>query len=110
MADVPHKETLRLIHGNRLRCPNCEVLGDPFRDFKPLQYVEKYERELNRVLRHRRDRGGCGHVFSPGDPWIIQKYLAGELVQVELLNQSREHAKQLEEELQQLRHELVATS
>lgn len=91
----------RLVEGNKLRCPNCEVLGDPFADFKPLRFVEQYRHELNRVLLHRRDRGGCGHVFSPGDPWIVEAYLSGDLVARELLDQARSRIKELEAALRE---------
>jgi len=76
----------RLVEGNKLRCPNCEELGDLFRDFKPLKRSEKYRDELNMVYKHYR---GCGHVFSPGDPWIIAAYLAGDLVPRSLLDEAR---------------------
>jgi len=99
----PASQKQRLVEGNKLRCPHCEQLGDPFYHFKPLQFVEQYQRELNRVLQHRRDRGGCGHVFSPGDPWIIQAYLSGDLVQRELLVQARKQIEELNQELARLR-------
>lgn len=87
----------RLVEGHKLRCPKCEELCDPFYHFKPLQFVAKYERELNRVLQHRRDRGGCGHVFSPGEPWIIQEYISGNLVPRQLLTQALERIAELEQ-------------
>lgn len=90
---------MRLVEGHKLRCPKCEALGDPFYHFKPLQFVDKYERELNRVLQHRRDRGGCGHVFSPGEPWIIQEYISGNLVPRQLLTQALEQIAELESKL-----------
>jgi len=93
----------RLVEGNKLRCPNCEQLGDPFHHFQPLHFVEQYRHELNRVMRHRRDRGGCGHVFSPGDPWIIEAYLSGDLIPKELLKQSRQEIKDLRAEISKMR-------
>jgi hypothetical protein len=83
--DGSEPETARLVEGNKLRCPNCEELGDLFRDFKPLERSEKFRDELNMVYKHRE----CGHVFSPGDPWIIAAYLAGDLVPRALLDEAR---------------------
>jgi len=81
--DAPPKP--RLVEGGKLRCPNCEELGELFGDFKPLARSEKYRDELNMIYKHR----GCGHVFSPGDPWIIAAYLAGDLVPRSLLDEAR---------------------
>ena len=75
----------RLVEGNQLRCPQCEELGDLFRDFKPLARNEKYRDELNMIYKHK----ACGHVFSPGDPWIIAAYLAGDLVPRALLDEAK---------------------
>ena len=79
-----------LVVGNRLRCPHCEELGDLFGDFKPLSRNEKYRDELNMVYKHR----VCGHVFSPGDPWIIAAYLAGDLVPRALLDEAKQKLKE----------------
>lgn len=70
----------KLVEGNKVRCPGCEVLCDPSYHLKPFARAAKYRQELNVVYQHRRDRGGCGHVFSPGEPWIVEEYLAGNLV------------------------------
>ena len=80
----PAVEKPLLVEGNRLRCPQCEKLGDLFRDFLALERNEKYRDELNMVYKHR----GCGHVFSPGDPWIIAAYLAGDLIPRALLEEA----------------------
>ena len=79
-----------LVEGNRLRCPKCEELGNLFGDFIPLERNEKYRDELNMVYKHR----GCGHVFSPGDPWIIAAYLAGDLVPRALLEEAKRKLKE----------------
>ena len=68
----------------------CEELGDLFGDFKPLERNEKYRDELNMVYKHR----VCGHVFSPGDPWIIAAYLAGDLVPRSLLDEAKRKLKE----------------
>ena len=81
----PAEKKPSLVEGNKLRCPNCEELGDLFGDFKPLERNEKYRDDLNTVYRHR----GCGHVFSPGDPLIIAAYLAGDLVPRSLLDEAK---------------------
>lgn len=78
------------MEGNQLRCPGCEQLGQLGYNFSPLDRNERYRRELNVVYRHRKDRGGCGHVFSPGDIWIIEAYLAGDLVPRAMLEEARE--------------------
>lgn len=88
----------RLVEGNKLRCPGCEALGDPFVNFRPLQRNERYASELNIVYVHRRDRGGCGHVFSPGDIWVMEAYLSGDLVPKQLLDQARALVAQLQDE------------
>lgn len=79
-----------LVEGNRLRCPQCEQLGDLFKDFRALERNEKYREELNMVYRHQ----ACGHVFSPGDPWIIAAYLAGDLVPRALLDEAKRKLKE----------------
>jgi hypothetical protein len=56
----------------------------------------KYKNELNIVQQHRRDKGGCGHVFSPGDTWIIEEYLAGNLIPFALLTEARKRITELE--------------
>ena len=81
-----------LVEGNRLRCPWCEQLGDLFGDFKPLERNERYRDELNMVYKHVRNN--CGHVFSPGDPWIIAAYLSGDLVPRALLDEAKRKLKE----------------
>jgi hypothetical protein len=95
--DAPKRRSLT--EGGKLRCPSCEALGHPFRDFKPLEVPESYKRELNPVYCHVKHRGGCGHVFSPGEPWIIEAYLAGDLVHRQLLDQANELISSLREKL-----------
>lgn len=90
MAAPSEGQKPRIVEGNKLRCPNCGKLGDPFVQFKPLDLNEQYSDELFRVQQHRADRGGCGHCFAPGEPWIIQAYLAGDLVPRDLLMNARE--------------------
>jgi len=97
MAAVSEGSKPRLVEGNKLRCPGCEALGDPFVNFRPLQRNERYARELNIVYVHRRDRGGCGHVFSPGEIWVMEAYLSGDLVPKELLDEARALVAQLQD-------------
>lgn len=75
--------------GGRLLCPGCECEGKLLGDFKQLDRKPKYRGDLNPVYMHRSDKGGCGHIFSPGDPWIIQAFLAGDLVPKALLDDLR---------------------
>jgi hypothetical protein len=63
MADQSPKVTL--LRGSKLRCPACEAEGDASYHFRPLDLNERYEPELVRIYQHRRDRGGCGHLFAP---------------------------------------------
>jgi hypothetical protein len=79
-----------LVEGNKLRCPQCEQLGDLFRDFNPLERNERYRDELNMVYKHKL----CGHVFSPGDPWIIAAYVSGDLVPRSLLDEAKRKLKE----------------
>lgn len=75
--------------GNKLVCPDCEELGTPGYHFKPLDRNEAYANELHIVYQHRKDRGGCGHIFSPGDQWVIAAFLAGDLVPREQQERAR---------------------
>lgn len=74
-AGEPGHESIVLSRG-RLRCPHCEQVGKYPGDFKSLDLNPKYKDDLNPVYKHI----GCGHVFSPGDPLIIQQYITGQLV------------------------------
>jgi hypothetical protein len=81
--------------GGKLLCPGCEREGDILLDFIALDRNPVYAKDLNPIYRCRKDRGGCGHVFSPGDPWIIQAYLSGDLVPREALTALREALSEL---------------
>ena len=70
--------------------------------------MEKYEDELFRVMQHRRDRGGCGHVFAPGDPWIIREYLKGALIDRRLLTQALQEIEKLKAQLADARDQRQA--
>lgn len=69
-------------------CPNCEQKRDPSDEsqFKRLDVSQRYKHELNVVYVCARHSGGCGHVFSPGNPEIIAAYLAGKLVPADSLS------------------------
>jgi hypothetical protein len=71
--------------GGKMVCPGCGKEEDVLVGFIVLQRNPEYERDLNPVYKHQRARGGCGHTFSPGDPWIIEEYLAGNLIPKSLL-------------------------
>lgn len=92
-------EKIALVEGNRLRCPNCLELGDVLVDFKPLDRPERFRDELNVIQCHLKSRGGCGHVFSPGDPWIMQAYLSGELVPKSYLREAKRAINELRTKL-----------
>jgi hypothetical protein len=80
-----------IVLGNgQMRCPHCEEDGT-MGDFKALDLNEKYKHDLNPVYKHL----GCGHVFSPGDPWIVAAYLSGELVPAEMVTALRETVNEL---------------
>src|SRR5262245_3004594 len=70
-----HEESIVLSRG-RLRCPHCEQVGKYPGDFKALDLNEKYKNDLTPVYKQL----ACGHVFSPGDPLIVQQYITGQLV------------------------------
>jgi hypothetical protein len=74
-GEPDHGESIVLSRG-RLRCPHCEQVGRYPGDFRALDLNEKYRRDLNLIYKHI----ACGHVFSPGDPWIIQEFLEGNLL------------------------------
>ena len=69
--------------------------------FKRLERNTKYERDLNVVYKHKE----CGHIFSLGDPWIIEAYLAGDLVPRDLVI-THDEATALREEISELRAQL----
>jgi hypothetical protein len=79
-----------VLGGGQMRCPHCEEDGT-MAAFKALDLNEKYRHDLNPVYKHL----GCGHVFSPGDPWIIAAYLAGDLVPAEMVTALRETVNEL---------------
>jgi hypothetical protein len=70
-------------------------------DFKALDLNPKYQHDLNPVYKHL----ACGHVFSPGDPWIIAAYLSGELVPAGVVNEMRETINELRAVAAQLKLE-----
>src|SRR3982751_6705162 len=89
----------RLVEGNKLRCPHCGELGDPLYSFQPLEMSEEFKDELYLVQKHRRDRGGCGHVFAPGEPLIIAAYLSGVLIPRTALEEANKTIVELREQL-----------
>lgn len=52
--------TLRLVVGNRIRCPKDGILRNMFA-YKTFEVVPEFADELNPVLKCP-----CGHIFSPG--------------------------------------------
>jgi hypothetical protein len=85
--------------GGRMRCPHCEEDGT-MASFKALDLNVKYQHDLNPVYKHL----SCGHVFSPGDPWIIAAYLSGELVPAEMVTALRETINELRAVVAQMKH------
>lgn len=51
---------MRLLVGNRIRCPKDRRLR-PIPAYKTFEIAEDFESELNPVLKCP-----CGHIFSPG--------------------------------------------
>jgi hypothetical protein len=82
--------------GGKLLCPGCETEADFLYAFKALDRPEKFSRDTNPIYKHRRDRGGCGHVFSPGDPWIIEAYLSGDLIPATVVTELRQTVSELQ--------------
>lgn len=76
------------------------------REFKPLEMREQFKRELNPVYVHVGDSPSgkrCGHAFSPGEPWIIEAYLAGDLVPKTLLESAQIEIAFLRVQLEEMR-------
>lgn len=91
-----------LVRGaGKVRCPNCEDEGDILVAFMVLSRNPKYEDDLNVVYKHK----ACGHVFSLGDPKIMQAYLEGKLVPRDQFI-THEDAVRLTREITELRREL----
>jgi hypothetical protein len=100
MPDSPAPdEKIPLVEGNRLRCPHCLELGDILVHFRPLERPERFQNELNVIQRHLPSKGGCGHVFSPGEPWVMEKYLSGELIPKSHLDEAKIIIKELRNQL-----------
>lgn len=96
-----HHEPSIVLGRGRLRCPHCEQDGT-MATFKPLDLNPKYKGDLNPVYRHL----VCGHVFSPGDPWIIEAYLSGELVPAEMVTALRETISELRAAVAQMQGDI----
>lgn len=99
-AGEASQEASIVLHGGRMRCPHCEQVGKYPGDFKALKINEKYKRDLNPIYKHR-----CGHVFSPGDPWIIAAYLKGDLIPRAMLEPLRETIAELQAVVGELQSE-----
>lgn len=87
------KDVPSLVEGpNRIRCPrdSCGKSGKPGVHFKALSRNEKYAMELNVVLIHDKDHGGCGHIFSLGEQKVLIAFLEGRLVPREMYDELRE--------------------
>lgn len=78
------QQRIPLIEGFKLRCPNCQELRH-LNWYTAYDIPEAFKADLNAVYQCPHYKGGCGHVFSPGDPQIISDYLAGKLVPVEAI-------------------------
>jgi hypothetical protein len=77
----------------KLICPNCEQAQYP-QWYKALDKKIKYDTELNQVYVCEQRKGGCGHIFSPGDHRVMIAYLKGDLVPKELVEQALEQGRQ----------------
>jgi hypothetical protein len=69
----------------RMVCPNCEQ-EHHVGWYKHCDIPQKYAGDLNQVYICQRSKGGCGHVFSPGDRELVgllKAYLEGRLVWTE---------------------------
>lgn len=76
------------------------------RDFKPLEMCDQFKRELNPVYVHAGSNPAgkrCGHAFSPGEPWIIEAYIAGDLVPRASLESAQTEAAFLRVQLEEMR-------
>ena len=73
-----------LIEGGKLRCPGCGEIRH-LHWYRVFDRPPEFEKELNVIYQCATYKGGCGHAFSPGDPQIMEAYLSGKLVPVELI-------------------------
>lgn len=64
----------QLIRGDQMRCPHCEQFNHLFW-YVRYEQVEKYAMETNPVYMCPKFKGGCGHVFSPGDHSLLLSVL-----------------------------------
>jgi hypothetical protein len=62
-----------------MRCPSCEEFHHLFW-YVRLDQVEKYAMETNPIFRCPTYKGGCGHVFSPGDRSLLVQMLSAPAV------------------------------
>jgi len=93
----PSLPALPLVEGFMIRCPNCGQLRHPHRDLRRFERNERYAMELNVVYQCKRDRGGCNHVFSPGDQRVILAFLSGDLIPVSHLRVAVSKIRDLEQ-------------
>lgn len=57
-----------------MRCPGCERFNHLFW-YQRFGQIEKYAMETNPVYLCPKPKGGCGHVFSPGDHSLLLSVL-----------------------------------
>lgn len=80
----PQVKKIPLIEGGKLRCPNCGQVQH-LHWYRAFDRPAEFARELNVIYQCPTYKGGCNHVFSPGDPQIMEAYLSGKLVPVEAI-------------------------
>lgn len=59
--------------------------------------------DLNVVYQCKRDKGGCGHVFSLGDQRVMLAYLNGDLIPRVSLDRADRRIAELEGELAEVK-------
>lgn len=92
-----------LIEGVFIICPYCGQRRLPERDLRRMHRPTEYLSELNVVYECKKQRGGCGHVFSLGDQRIIAAWLSGDIVPRQWLDDKIKRVNELQAELSQLR-------
>jgi hypothetical protein len=80
----PQTKKRALVERGKLRCPGCGELRH-VHWYRVFDRPAEFQRDLNVIYQCPTFKGGCNHVFSPGDPDVMEAYLSGKLVPVELI-------------------------
>lgn len=79
----------------RVICPKCEVERH-INWYTHCERKAKYADDLNQVFICARNKGGCGHIFSPGNRELVSllvAYLEGRVVLAPVDDEVKEASK-----------------